>query len=130
MFHKLEHVGVMVTDMERSIAFYTDILGLKLSRRLLMDSGTELAFLSYSDAPGVEIELISEQPHDYVFNGKVNHLTFTVSEIERETERLREHGVQLLDEAPFEALGGARILFFLGPDGEKLEMFQPAPPRP
>jgi lactoylglutathione lyase len=73
-----------------------------------------------------EIELVCNtaaqaEPVD----GTVNHLTFTVDDIAGDLERLRSHGVTLLNEEPVHlAQIGARIAFFRGPDGEKLELLQ------
>jgi len=126
MLRKIEHVGIQVRDLDRSIKFYTDVLGLTLRRRLRLNDTTELAFLPLGDS---EIELICKST-DYVFaqEGIVHHLTFRVDDVAVALDHLRRHGVQLIHEQPLtlEHLG-TRIAFFWGPDGEKLELFAPLP---
>ena len=126
MIHKLEHVGIRVTNMDVSIAFYCDKLGMKLMDRVSLNNEVELAFLSFSGSEHVRIELISKGNESIPDRGRVDHIAFTVSDIEGEVERLRAAGVQLLDQQPRTILSGVQIFFFSGPDGEVLELFQPA----
>ncbi|RAV04117.1 VOC family protein [Paenibacillus sp. YN15] len=126
MIKKLEHIGVYVNDMDESIKFYTEVLGLRLAARKRLDNGVELSFLSFADHPETEIELIGRGTEGMPDNGIVHHIAFTVSDIEAELERLSGLGIRLLDETPRTILGGTRIAFFFGPNGERLELFQPA----
>lgn len=122
MLQKVEHIGIIVSDLDRSIAFYTTVLGLPLRKRVRLNETTELAFLTVGDS---EIELIHKNPPvDAPLDGVVNHVAFTVADVAGTLAHLRRHGVALLNEAPVE-LGplGARAAFFRGPDGEKLELF-------
>jgi len=61
----------------------------------------------------------------------VDHLAFEVDDLDDWVPRLRASGVPLLDEAPVEVPAlGARILFCLGPDGERIELFEQRAPEP
>lgn len=73
----------------------------------------------------MQVELIGRGSDGLSDNGKVNHLAFTVSDIEAEVGRLTGLGVSMIDESPRVILDGVKIAFFYGPDGEKLEFFQP-----
>jgi lactoylglutathione lyase len=123
LLRKVEHIGINVSDMERSLAFYTQVLGLPLRGRVKLGEKTELAFVSLGDA---EIELVWKQGAEleHAREGIVNHLAFTVDDVGAVLAHLRGHGVKLLNEEPV-VLGalGARVAFFHGPDGEKLELF-------
>ncbi|MDI9259101.1 VOC family protein [Alicyclobacillus sendaiensis] len=122
---KLEHVGIMVSNLERSIAFYTDVLGMELLGTLDHNTpGIRLAFLSY---PGqnAQIELIEGYAERLPDEGQVHHVAITVDDIEAEAARLRGAGVRFLDEAITTLRNGAQYIFFAGPDGERLELFQP-----
>ncbi len=124
MLRKIEHVGIQVRDLDRSIKFYTEILGLSLRKRVRMNETTELAFLPLGES---EIELICKTT-EYTFakEGIVNHLTFTVDDVAGILDHLRKHKVELIHEQPlFLEKLGVRIAFFWGPDGEKLELFDP-----
>jgi lactoylglutathione lyase len=125
MIRKLEHIGVMVKDMDTSIRFYTEVLGLRLVKRVALKDGAELSFLSFADSDNIEIELIGRGHDGLPDNGIVHHIAFTVSDIQSEIDRLKGLGVKLVDETPRTILDGDQIAFFFGPDGERLEFFQP-----
>ncbi|TDF94087.1 VOC family protein [Paenibacillus piri] len=125
MIRKLEHIGVKVKDMDVSVRFYTEILGMKLVKRARLADGVELGFLSFPDSDNIEIELIG-RGHDGLPNDSiVHHIAFTVTDIQAEVDRLKGLGVHLMDETPRAILDGDLIAFFFGPDGERLEFFQP-----
>jgi len=120
---KVEHVGIQVRDLDRSLKFYTGVLGLTLRKRVRLNETTELAFLPLGES---EIELICKST-EYTFarEGIVNHLTFRVDDVAGILDHLRKHGVELMHQQPlFIEKLGARIAFFWGPDGEKLELFE------
>lgn len=122
---KLEHIGIMVRDMDESIRFYEEALGMKLDRRVAANGPVELAFLTFPGQESVEVELISGRFDDTLSeHGLVNHLAFTVEDIDAEMERLRGFGVRWIDETPRTILHGIKIAFFYGPNGERLELFQ------
>ena len=125
MIEKIEHIGVKVKDMDVSIKFYTEVLGMKLISRERLEDGVELGFLAMPGTENVQIELIGRGHDGLPDDAKVHHIAFTVSDIESELDKLRKHGVRLLDETPRTILGGVKIAFFFGPDGERLEFFQP-----
>jgi len=125
MLRKVEHVGIQVRNLDRSIKFYTEVLGLPLRQRVRLNETTELAFLPLGES---EIELICKST-EYTFakEGIVHHLTFRVDDVAGMLDHLRKHGVELIHEQPLvlEKLG-VRIAFFWGPDGEKLELLAPS----
>lgn len=123
MFKKMEHFGIMVSDMDRSVQWYTTVLGLKLRQRVNLSETTELAFLTVGES---EIELIYKKgPFSYPLDGVVNHLAFTVTDLDAIFAHLKEQKVTMISEAPVTATAlGARIAFFRGPDGEKLELVE------
>lgn len=110
--------------MDESLAFYQNILGLELRHREWISDSVELAFLFFPEQPSVEVELVyGGGPVEN--QGIVNHLAFTVENIEAELVRFKEAGVKLVDEEPRSVLGGTvKIAFFQGPNGEKLELVE------
>lgn len=128
VIHKLEHIGLMVKDVDVSVQFYTELMQMTLVNRVKLPDGVELAFLSFPGANDIQLELIGRGHDGLAEEGIVHHIAFTVSDIEAEIARLQAANVQMLDVVPREisALHGARIAFFVGPDGEHLELFQPA----
>jgi lactoylglutathione lyase len=123
---KIEHVGIMVRDIEVSIAFYTEVVGLKHLRTMLRTNGViKLAFLAYPDASETVIELIEGYQGDLPAEGKVHHIAFTVDDLDSDLARIRSLDVKLRDESITTLPDGSRYFFFYGPDGELLELFEP-----
>ena len=122
MITGIEHTGIMVTNMEKSLSFYTEILGLKLLDRFDHTSvPVELAFLGLEEK--VLVELIAGYTGEVTNEGKVHHLAFSVTNIEEKFEILKEKGVQLKDKKITELPNG-KYFFFYGPDEESLEFFE------
>ena len=118
----LAHIGVRVKDMDASIRFYTELLGFKLAARQKLGA-SELAFLTCGTC---EIELIRGATYEERTPGQVDHIAVEVRGIEPLVERLRAAGVSFLDEEISTVpnlLDGVKNIFFLGPDGERLELF-------
>jgi len=111
---------VHVADLDRSVRFYCDVLGLRETTRFAFGD-EQLIFLS---AGGGWIELIYDGGATRA-TGVLDHLALRVDDVATMALRLRAHDVELLDAAPVtvDAIG-ARILFCLGPDGERIELIE------
>ncbi|MBP1931657.1 VOC family protein [Ammoniphilus resinae] len=120
---RLEHVGIMVKDLDLSIQFYQKAFGLVLRRRQFLNETVELAFLHFPEQADMEIELVAGRNMDEV-EGLVNHLAFRVDNISEEIERLTKMGVEMVDTESRLILGDVKIAFFKGPNGEKLELVE------
>jgi lactoylglutathione lyase len=119
----MEHIGIYARNIEESIRFYTEVLGMRLIERAPLNDKVELAFLSFPGQEDVQVELIGRDP-DTADEGLVNHLAFTVEDIDAAIDRLKQAGVAVSEEWPKTILDGRKIAFFKGPSGEKLELFQ------
>jgi lactoylglutathione lyase len=116
----LHHAAVHVSSLERSIAFYQDVFGLQLAERFTLGA-EKLAFFEVGSS---RLELIEDGMGQRA-TGVVDHFAVEVDDLGGWLSRLRDHGVRLLDEAPVEVRAlGARILFCLGPDEERIELFE------
>ncbi|MFC4103311.1 VOC family protein [Paenibacillus xanthanilyticus] len=125
---KLEHVGLMVRSIEKSVAFYTEVVGLVYQYTLTHTNGViRLAFLAGAESGDTELELIEGYQDELPAEGRVHHIAFTVDDVEAEFARIKALNVPLRDTEITTLPNGARYFFFYGPDGEFLEMFQPAP---
>lgn len=123
MINKLEHVGIMITDMDTSLAFYTSVFGFVLRHREKLNETIELAFLHHPGQPDMEIELVSGRNIEHI-EGRVHHIAFRVSNIEEELIRLKGMEVELMDQEPRLVMGNVKIAFLKGPDGEVLELVE------
>lgn len=73
---RLDHTGIMVTNIDQSIDFYEKVVGMKLKDRITHTNGViELAFLGFKDEAETEIELIQGYSSDLPSEGKVHHLS-------------------------------------------------------
>lgn len=119
--YKMDHVGVRIKNTEVSTDFYCNILGCEVVGTLENEI-REIIFLKAGD--GV-IELINK------FNdiesrsiGQVDHIAFTVDNLEDAMKRLKEFNVKILSEEPIQVTDYMRVIFFEGPDGERLEFVE------
>ncbi|HEX3012067.1 MAG TPA: VOC family protein [Syntrophomonadaceae bacterium] len=120
--YKLAHTGIVVGDCERSAQFYKQVLGCEYIEDFENDS-TRIIFLRLEN--GI-LELIQHKDvaAEYRQAGPIDHLALAVKNIDTEVLRLKKLGIPCLFEEPKEVLKGKRIMFFSGPDGERLEFIE------
>lgn len=121
MIQGIHHVAVRVTDLERSIAFYVDLLGFAVRTRTTLASGARIAFLAHPGG-GCELELIAGLHDHHAGDGLVHHVAFHVDVVDDAFARLADAGVTMLDTAPETLASGRRLFSFRGPDGERLQV--------
>lgn len=116
MMKNVDHIGIAVSNMEESIAYYTDVLGLKLLK--VEEVPSQQVKVAFIDAGNIKIELlepISEASTIHGFIQKrgqgIHHVAFGVTSIEERMQELREKGVRLLSEGPLPGAGGAQVAF-------------------
>lgn len=120
----LAHIGIMVANIEASIAFYRDTLGFELTNETDMPGGTKLAFLNVGTCL---LELIQPgNPGGPRPAGVVDHIAIETKDTDALVCCLKEKGVKFLGDVAFVPglLGGVKNVFFTGPDGERLEFFE------
>jgi glyoxylase I family protein len=112
----LHHVSINVSDVDRAVSFYVDVLGLELLPRPELGIGG--AWLGL--AGGSQIHLIeAEVPPDVG-----QHFAMAVDDIDAAVGALRANGVTVRGPQPVGDTG-ARQAFFADPDGNRLELNQP-----
>jgi lactoylglutathione lyase len=123
------HTMLRVMDLDKSIDFYTRLLGMKLLRRRDFPSGKfTLAFVAYGEGnPGAaEIELTHnwERKEPYDIGSAYGHIAIAVPDIYKTCERLAEEGVKIPRAPGPMAHGGSVIAFIEDPDGYKIELIE------
>lgn len=128
--HMFVHTSIRTSNMDRSVNFYTQFLGLTLvSRREIPQNDAEIAFLRDPQAKGATLELTFyrnqkkfSQPdyEDRVFD----HLAFEVKDMNKTVEAMRKGKVTITDE-PFKLSStGSLIAFIEDPDGTLIELIE------
>jgi lactoylglutathione lyase len=122
---KIDHVGVMVKDIDGAIKFYQDVVGMELKNKFQhTDEALTLAFLGFNGSDETELELIQGYNDSLPEEGKVHHFAVTVDDVEAEFERIKGLDVQLIDQEITTLPNGYRYFFVHGPEGEWVEFFQ------
>lgn len=122
---RMDHVGVMVKDIDASIAFYTDILGFQLKGRTPHSNGViELAFLGFGASDETELELIQGYNSSLPAEGRVHHFAIHITDVEAEFDRLKKLDVKFIDDGITTLPNGYKYFFVEGPEGEWIELFQ------
>ncbi len=123
---KLLHTRMRVNDLERSVKFYQDALGLEASRRFLSPRGAQLVFLKtpHSDE---EIELcqMPAGAESVRVQPDLMHLAFEVENLEAFAAELAKKGFALSD-GPTKTGSGSVIAFIDAPEGYEVELIQHA----
>jgi catechol 2,3-dioxygenase-like lactoylglutathione lyase family enzyme len=138
------HTGFTVSDIERSVSFYRDVLGMRLVRR---QTGTAPYLAQVTGFDGVRLEIALLQPQDggtmlellqYVSHPAPatdratnrpgnGHLCFTVDDLPAACAELRRRGVTLVSD-PTEITAGAHAggwaVYLRDPDGFTVELYQ------
>lgn len=122
---RVDHVGIMVKNIDASITFYTEIIGFELKGRITHTNGIiELAFLGFGKSDETEVELIQGYNDSLPIEGKVHHFAVTVPDVQAEFDRLKLLDVSFIDESITTLPNGYQYFFVSGPDGEWIELFQ------
>ncbi len=124
---KILHTMIRVGDLDRSIDFYTRVLGMQLrTRRDYPDGKFTLAFVGYADEPdGAEIELTYNWGVErYEPGSAFGHIAVEVEDAYAACDRIRELGGKVTREPGPMKHGTTVIAFVEDPDGYKIELIQ------
>jgi catechol 2,3-dioxygenase-like lactoylglutathione lyase family enzyme len=144
MIHGIHHTCITVSDLEQSIAFYRDLLGLELvmteesersgddrSKALgVPKAKVKLAVLRAGDAQVELIEYVTAQGRPYDRNNNdvgAMHIAFRVEDIDAVYQRLMDHDVRFTAPPatiPAGPMAGWRWTYFFDPDGVSLEIIE------
>ncbi len=113
---KVDHIGIAVKNLEETLKFYEDVLGMECTGKEEVDEQkVRVAFLPVGDS---EVELLEstdpEGPIAKYIDKKgegIQHIAFRVDNIEQAIETMKEKGIRMIDEKPRYGAGGAKIAF-------------------
>ena len=124
---RILHTMLRVGDLEKSLAFYTSVLGMKLLRRTDYPDGKfTLAFVGFSDeASGAVIELTHNWGVEkYELGNAYGHIAIEVEDAYAACENIKQRGGKVVREAGPMKHGSTVIAFVEDPDGYKIELIQ------
>ena len=125
---RLLHTMIRVGDLEKSINFYTEILGMKLLRQKDYPDGKfSLAFVGYgNEQDNSVIELTYNWDTDnYDLGSGFGHLAIEVDDVYAAAEKIRDQGGKIIREAGPMNAGTTIIAFVEDPDGYQIELLAP-----
>ena len=121
--NKLLHTRMRVSDMDQTIVFYTEVLGLEVLERKVSPRGSHLAFLRVPNSDEL-IELCSFPPSGPVkVQEDLVHLAFQVESLDATVAALLQQGIRITD-GPTTTSSGSRFIFIDAPDGHEVELIE------
>jgi methylmalonyl-CoA/ethylmalonyl-CoA epimerase len=116
MITKIDHIGIAVANLDETVKFYTDMLGMKIEKtETHAEQKVKVAFLPVGDT---ELELLEstdpEGPIARFIKSKgegIQHIAFQTENIEKAIAELKSKGMRMIDDKPRSGAGGTKIAF-------------------
>jgi methylmalonyl-CoA/ethylmalonyl-CoA epimerase len=113
---RIDHIAVLVDDLEKTLAFWRDALGMEMSH--IEDVPAEKSMVAFLPLGGSEVELVKPTSDDSGLarylekrGPGMHHICLEVDDIQGMLNRLKEAGVQLINETPVTGSGGKKYAF-------------------
>ena len=128
---KYLHSMIRVNDIEKSLKFYSELLGQKLQSKKDLDDCTLYFLAEYEGAPEIELTDNWEKPDEPYKNGETfGHFAFSWDDMDAFVKKATDLGVELLYGSPFNldlkkedgTVEVKRISFVKDPDGNEIEI--------
>jgi methylmalonyl-CoA/ethylmalonyl-CoA epimerase len=114
MMEKIDHIGVAVKDLDATLKFYEEILGLPVTGR--MDHGISRG--AFVPVGGVEFEFLENKDPNSAIARHIEkrgeglqHIAFKVPNIQQAIEEMKKKGIPFIDDKPKPGARGSRIVF-------------------
>lgn len=122
---KFLHTMVRVKDIEKSLAFYTDVLNMKLDHKKRLEDCWLYFLTDEENTCQIELTYNDETPEGgYELGSGFGHFAFSVESLDEFTDKINKLGYSYLY-PPFDLNGkGSRIAFITDPDGYEIELIE------
>ncbi len=122
---KFLHAMVRVKDIEKSLAFYTEVLNMKLDHKKRLEDCWLYFLTDEENTCQIELTYNDETPDGgYELGSGFGHFAFSVDSLDEFTEKINKLGYSYLY-PPFDLNGkGSRIAFIKDPDGYEIELIE------
>jgi methylmalonyl-CoA/ethylmalonyl-CoA epimerase len=114
MLEQIDHIGIAVQNLDETVAFYRQVMGLEVSATETLD-GMKVAFLRIGDS---ELELLEDLTPDGAIARHIakrgeglQHVAYRVDNIDQALAEMRAKGLRLIDEHPRPGARNARVAF-------------------
>ena len=141
MIKSFRHAGIVVADLDRALAFWCDVLGFRVQRKMLETGPFIDALLGMKDVEvmtaklagqdGNQVELLNFHSHPGLEGWQgtpsttgLTHLAFTVGDLDSLCTRLADAGVQFFAAPQITPDGGAKVVYARGPENLLLELVE------
>jgi lactoylglutathione lyase len=122
---RILHTMIRVSDLEKSLDFYTNVLGMKLLRQQDYPAGEfTFAFVGYGEESETAVLELTYNwgDHQYDLGDGYGHIAIEVDDVYAAAERIREKGGRILREPGPMNAGSTIIAFVADPDGYAIEL--------
>ena len=116
---KFAHATIMVKNMEESLRFYQEIVGLPIVRKFAAGTDMEIAFLGEDTL----VELICDQNKKAINMGEDISLGFVVESLEEFMNYIRNKGIEI-HSGPFQPNPTTKFIYILDPNGLKIQFIE------
>lgn len=116
MLRKIDHIGIAVKDLEKSLRFFSEVLCLELEKREVVEEQlVEAACLAIGESEIELLQAVNEESPVHKFIEKrgegIHHIAFRVGNLDEAIEKVKNCGYQLVNDKPRIGVGGARMVF-------------------
>ena len=140
MIKGIRHTGIVVTDLDASLYFYRDLLGLQVAKQMeeagdYIDNWSSLRNVKVTTVKmtcpsGQMIELLkyhshpAEQKIRKICEIGISHIAFSVDDLDIEYKKLKNKGIQFTSPPQLSPDGYAKVTFCRGPEGTLIELVE------
>ncbi len=116
---------IYVKNLEESIAFYANVVGLHVANRFPAGPGVEIAFMGNGMSNETLVELLADSSNSTVNYNEFLSLGFAVDSVDAMLETVKSHSIPV-HTGPVETPSGERFFFIKDPNGLNVQFFQQA----